>query len=183
MFTSSLAHGLGRFRALAASSAIVGILAAGASIYSATAADAATATASAATAVHAGSLPRAIAAALPLATSGHIGLVTSATATCREVSAFIPQGDYVLMIQPSSGLRVLVDAYVIASYPTPVGYVQSWSAFPGQSWRPLVNSPLNSSFPVEVSSFGVGLAYNFAAGQWAPQVTYNTCTWTGYLVK
>jgi hypothetical protein len=181
MSTFSPARRFGQLRAIAVSGMIIGSLAAGAIAYSTTAADAAT-TASGGTAVSVGSILPTTAAFSSHSTSTRIGRARSAV-TCREVSAFIPQGDYVEMIEPSSGLRVLVDAYLIASYPTPVGYVQSWDSFSGQSWQSLVNSPLNSSFPVEVSSFGVALEYNFAARQWAPEVIYNTCTWTGYLIS
>jgi len=36
---------------------------------------------------------------------------------------------------------------------------------------------LNSEFPVQISSFAIGLGYDFLAHQWTPGLVYNPCTW------
>jgi hypothetical protein len=113
------------------------------------------------------------------------GSANAATTTAAHANACgergpvpFPQGDGALMIEPGSGLHVIVVPWLIASYPTPVGYVDAWDGFPGQRYRSLLQSPLNAQFPVQISSFAVGLGYDYSARQYAPELIYNPCQWT-----
>jgi hypothetical protein len=105
----------------------------------------------------------------------------STSAACGEVALYFPAGDDLLMTQPSSGLRYAVAAWTISQF-TPVGYVESVYEFPGQPVHSGVDAPLNTSYPVEISSFGVTLGYNFGTRQYTPEVVYSTCTWTAQFV-
>jgi hypothetical protein len=112
-------------------------------------------------------------------TASSANAATTRTAACSEIGPlFFPQGDGALMTEAGSGLGVIVIPWLIASYPTPVGYVEAWDAFPGQSYRSLIQSPLNTLYPVQISSFAVGLGYDFSTRQYTPELIYNTCTWT-----
>ena len=109
---------------------------------------------------------------------GHSAAATRAHA-CSEIGPlFFPRGDGVLMVEPSSGLHVIAIAWTIATSPTSVGYVEAWDAFPGQHYRSLLESPLNTNYPVQISSFAVGLGYDFSTRQETPELIYNSCTWT-----
>jgi hypothetical protein len=144
--------GLGRFRTLALSSIILGSLVTGGSAITAGSASAAT-----------------IAPAHSAATHEH---------ACGEIGpVFFPRGYGVLMIEPSSGLHVIAIAWLIASYPTAVGYVEAWDAFPGQYYHSLLESPLNLLYPDQISSFAVGLGYDFFTRQYTPELIYNSCVW------
>jgi len=114
------------------------------------------------------------------ATAADAATTSAATpaAACGEGAYFFPQGDALLMTQRATGLRFLVVAQVIATYPVPVGYVYSWDQFPGQAWQSSVQSALNTSFPTQLSSFGVMLGYDFLTGRYTPELVYNSCTWT-----
>ncbi len=102
---------------------------------------------------------------------------TQATA-CGQVAYFFPQGDALLMTQAGSGLQFLVAAEATASSPTPAGYVYGWYALPGQSFQLSIQSALNASSPTTISSFAVGLGYDYQTGQYTPEVIYSPCTWT-----
>jgi hypothetical protein len=111
-------------------------------------------------------------------TQAHSAAATRADA-CGEIGPlFFPRGDGVLMVEPGSGLHVVAIAWTIATYPTAVGYVEAWDAFPGQHYRSLLESPLNTLYPDQVSSFAVGLGYDFSTRQYTPELIYNSCTWT-----
>jgi hypothetical protein len=144
--------GHGRFRTLALSGVVLGSLLTGGTAITAGSANAAT-----------------IAPAHSAATHAH---------ACGEIGpVFFPQGDGALMIEPSSGLHVIAIAWLIASYPTAVGYVEAWDAFPGERYQSLLDSPLNLLYPEQVSSFAVGLGYDFFTRQYTPELIYNSCVW------
>jgi hypothetical protein len=120
-----------------------------------------------------------VAASAATATSADAATMSTRHAdACGEIGpVFFPQGDGALMIEPSSGLHVIVIPWLIASYPTPVGYVDAWDAFTGQHYRSLLQSPLNTLYPVQISSFAVALGYDFSTRQYTPELIYNSCVW------
>lgn len=112
------------------------------------------------------------------ATAANAATTSTQAAGCGQVAYFFPQGDALLMIEPATGLHVIVLAETIPSVTTPVGYVYAWDAFPGQSYRLSYQSVLNASFPDTISSFAIGLGYDFQTRQYTPEVIYSPCTWT-----
>ena len=112
------------------------------------------------------------------ATSADAATISARPAACGEVALFFPPGDdVVLMTQPATGFRYLVVAYAISQF-TPVGYESGQYELPGQPWRSGVSAPLNTLAPVQVSSFAIGLGYDFWTRLYDPEVIYSTCTWT-----
>jgi hypothetical protein len=112
------------------------------------------------------------------ATTAHAATMDS-SATCGEGYFYIPLGDILLMNEPGNGLKYIVAADAVTTDSGPVGYVTSGYDWPGQSWQDDVQSQLSTTIQISIDdNFGIQIGYNNQTSQYAPEVFYDSCTWT-----
>jgi hypothetical protein len=107
----------------------------------------------------------------------------SADTTCGTASYWVPSGAFVLLTEPSSGVRYMVLATAGVNSSGPVGYVVSAYDTPGQVWETSTSSWLSTSSLTVINGFGVFMGYDSQLARYLPVLTLDTCTWTAELMS